>query len=170
MVGRSRGETMDWEQLTDRLGVTGERVGRGLKSLFGSQNERLVRKLEPLIQEVADLEGWAQGLDADGFKNQTSEWKQQVADEKATLDDLMPRAFALVREASVRTLGLRHFDVQIVGGVRAAPRRKIGEMMPPGRARPWSRPSPLYLNALAWQAGLSRSRSTTTWRAATGPG
>jgi preprotein translocase subunit SecA len=146
MVGRLRGKTMDWEQLTDRLGATGERVGRGLKAMFGSQNERLVRKLEPLVEEVAALEAWAQGLDAEGFKSQTTEWKRQVADGEAELDELMPNAFALVREASVRTLGLRHFDVQIVGG-SVLHRGAIAEMMT-GEGKTLVATLALYLNAL----------------------
>ncbi len=137
---------MNWEQLTDRLGVTGERVGRGLKAMFGSQNERLVRKLEPLVKEVAGLESWAQGLDAEAVKQQTIEWKQQVSDGETELDELMPRAFALVREASVRTLGLRHFDVQIVGGA-VLHRGSIAEMMT-GEGKTLVATLALYLNAL----------------------
>jgi preprotein translocase subunit SecA len=137
---------MDWDQITDKLGATGERVGRGLKALFGSQNERLVRKLEPLVAEVAELEGWAKGLDADGFKAQTAAWKEEVAAGKTDLDQILPKAFALVREASVRTLGMRHFDVQIVGGI-VLHQGKIAEMMT-GEGKTLVATLPLYLNAL----------------------
>ena len=137
---------MDWDTINDRLSHTGERIGKGLKAMFGSQNQRLVRRLEPLVKEVAELEAWAQGLDAEGFKAQTAEWKRQVAEGEATLDDLLPRAFALCREASVRALGMRHFDVQIVGGV-VLHRGMIAEMMT-GEGKTLVATLPLYLNAL----------------------
>src|SRR4026208_913310 len=108
---------MDWDEFTDKLGQVGENVGRQLKSLFGSRNERVVRKLEPLVAEINALESWAKGLSAEDFPAHTQKFKEQVAKGETTLDDLIPQAFALVREASVRTLGMRHFDVQLVGGI-----------------------------------------------------
>src|SRR6185295_14679976 len=103
---------MDWDAFNDKISSLGDNIGRGLKGLFRARNERVVRKLVPLVNEVNGLETWAKGLDATGFKDQTAAFKQQIADGAATLDAILPRAFALVREASVRTLGLRHFDVQ----------------------------------------------------------
>ena len=119
---------MDWDTFTDKLTTLGENVGRGLKRVFGSHTERQVRKLEPIVQEVAELEGWAEGLSAEDFKAQTAGFKEALAAGTTTLDEILPKAFALVREASRRTLGLRHFDVQIVGGV-VLHEGKIAEMM-----------------------------------------
>ena len=137
---------MDWDNFTDRLSSLGESVGRGLKGIFGSHTERQVRKLEPIVRSVADLEGWAQGLSAEDFKRHTVEFKAAVAAGSATLDGLLPKAFALVREASRRTLGLRHFDVQIVGGV-VLHEGKIAEMMT-GEGKTLVATLPLYLNCL----------------------
>jgi preprotein translocase subunit SecA len=138
---------MDWDTFTDKLSSLGENVGRGLKRVFGSHTEREVRKLEPIVREVAGLESWAQGLTADDFRRHTAEFRAALAAGTATLDALLPKAFALVREASRRTLGLRHFDVQIVGGV-VLHEGKIAEMMT-GEGKTLVATLPLYLNALA---------------------
>ena len=137
---------MNWEEFSDKLSAAGEGIGRSLKSMFGSQNERLVRRLEPIVAEVNSLGDWAAGLSADEFKAQTAEWKRAVAAEETTLDDILPKAFALVREASTRTLGLRHFDVQIVGGI-VLHRGMIAEMMT-GEGKTLVATLALYLNAL----------------------
>ncbi|MCK6444846.1 MAG: preprotein translocase subunit SecA [Planctomycetes bacterium] len=137
---------MDWEQFTDKLSAFGEATGRKLKDLFGSRNERVVRTLEPLVTEVAGLEEWAKGLSAEAFKEHTARWKAEIAEGKATLDDVLPKAFALVREASRRTLGLRHFDVQIVGGI-VLHRGAIAEMST-GEGKTLVATLPLYLNCL----------------------
>ena len=137
---------MDWSELGDKLNDFGERVGRSLKNLFGARNERMVRTFEPLVARINELESWAQGLSADDFKAKTSEWKKAVA-EGQSIDDLIPEAFALVREASVRTLGLRHFDVQLVGGM-VLHSGAIAEMMT-GEGKTLVATLPLYLNALS---------------------
>ena len=137
---------VDWENLSDKLGAFGDRVGRGLKSMFGSRNERMVRDLEPLVQKINELEPWAQGLDADAFRAKTVEWKAALAAGETTLDDILPEAFALVREASVRTLGMRHFDVQLVGGI-VLHQGSIAEMAT-GEGKTLVATLPLYLNAL----------------------
>ena len=138
---------MDWEQIQDKLSGFGESVGGGLKNFFGSRNERAVRELGPLAKKISALEEWAQGLSADEMKAKTSEFKEAVAKGEKTLDDLLPEAFAMVREASVRTLGLRHFDVQMVGGI-VLHQGKIAEMMT-GEGKTLVATLPLYLNALA---------------------
>ncbi|HVS19042.1 MAG TPA: DEAD/DEAH box helicase, partial [Planctomycetota bacterium] len=137
---------MDWDTLTDKLSTLGENVGRGLKRIFGTHTERQVRKLEPIVVEVAGLESWAEGLAADDFKRHTAEFKAALAAGTTTLDAILPKAFALVREASRRTLGLRHFDVQIVGGV-VLHEGKIAEMMT-GEGKTLVATLPLYLNCL----------------------
>ena len=137
---------MDWDTITDRLSVFGDRFGRSLKRTFGSRNERVVRQLEPIIKQIADLEPWAQGLGADEFKAQTARWKKQLAAGETELDALLPEAFALVREASVRTMGLRHFDVQMVGGY-VLHEGGIAEMMT-GEGKTLVATLPMYLNSL----------------------
>jgi preprotein translocase subunit SecA len=119
---------MDWDKITDKLSSLGEGVGRFAKRLIGSENEREVRKLVPLISKINSLEDWAKGLDRDGMQQKMRELKAAVAGGSLALDDAMPEVFALTREASRRTLGLRHFDVQLVGGY-VLHCGKIAEMM-----------------------------------------
>jgi preprotein translocase subunit SecA len=138
---------MDWESFSDKFGSFGEKVGRSLKSIFGSRNERMVRDLEPLVKKINELEPWAHGLDADAFRAKTAEWKAAIQAGETTLEDVLPEAFALVREASVRTLGLRHFDVQLVGGI-VLHRGSIAEMAT-GEGKTLVATLPLYLNALS---------------------
>ncbi len=138
---------MNWEAFNDKLSAFGDGVGRKLKGMFGSHTERHVKGLGPLVSEIASLEPWAQGLSSEQFLAQTAEWRAAIADGRTTLDEVLPRAFAMVREASVRTLGLRHFDVQMVGGI-VLHRGNIGEMMT-GEGKTLVATLPLYLNALA---------------------
>ena len=140
---------MDWERFNDRLSGMGENLGRSFKNLFGARNERAVRKLDPLVKEINSHESWAQGLSAEQVQEQTAQWKAAVAAGETTLDDLLPQAFALCREASVRTLGMRHFDVQLVGGI-IMHNGAIAEMMT-GEGKTLVATLPLYLNALSGQ-------------------
>jgi preprotein translocase subunit SecA len=141
---------MDWDQVTDKLGQFGNNVGHWLESVFGSRNARVVNKLEPLVREINALEPWAKGLTAEQFKEQTQLFKAALAKGETTLDAVLPRAFALVREASVRTLGMRPFDVQLVGGV-ILHQGSIAEMMT-GEGKTLVATLPLYLNCLAGRA------------------
>ncbi|HED65850.1 MAG TPA: preprotein translocase subunit SecA [Planctomycetes bacterium] len=138
---------VDWSEITDKLSVFGEKVGSNLKAIFGSRNERMVRTFEPIVEEINALEEWAKGLSAEDFRNQTAEWKRAVAAEETTLDEILPRVFAAVREASRRTLGLRHYDVQLVGGI-VMHRGAIAEMMT-GEGKTLVATLPLVLNALS---------------------
>ncbi|HUR27868.1 MAG TPA: preprotein translocase subunit SecA [Planctomycetota bacterium] len=138
---------MNWETLNDKLSAFGDATGRWLKGQFGSHTERKVKGLGPIVAEIAGLESWAQGLTPEQFHAQTAEWKAAVADGRTNLEEIMPRAFAMVREASVRTLGLRHFDVQMVGGI-VLHNGNIAEMMT-GEGKTLVATLPLYLNALA---------------------
>ncbi len=138
---------MDWDRFNDKLSNLGEGMGRLLKRTFGSHTEREVKKLVPIVQQVAELESWAKGQKDEEFKAHTARWKQELQQQKTSLDEIMPKAFALVREASRRTLGLRHFDVQIVGGV-VLHEGKIAEMMT-GEGKTLVATLPLYLNCLA---------------------
>jgi len=115
-----------------------------LGKLFDS-NEKEINRLKPLVQLISDLEPQFQGLSDDDLKAKTTQFKQRLA-EGETLDDLLPEAFAAVREASRRTIGLRHFDVQLMGGM-VLHQGKIAEMKT-GEGKTLVATLPLYLNAL----------------------
>ncbi len=138
---------MDWENINDRLSTIGENTGRFFKRLMGSANERAVRQIQPLVDKINAEEEWAKSLSAEQFDAQTERWKAAVASGEATLDDLLPQAFALCREAAVRTLGMRHYDVQLVGGITLH-QGAIAEMMT-GEGKTLVATLPLYLNALS---------------------
>ncbi len=137
---------MDWDSISDWLGQFGENAGRFAKNLFGSRNERVVRKLEPLVSQINALEPWAKGLSAEQFKAEFAAYKEAVRKGEKTLEDILPHVFALVREASVRTLGMRHFDVQLVGGI-VLHNGSIAEMMT-GEGKTLVATLSLALNAL----------------------
>ncbi len=86
-----------------------------MTKVFGSKNERELKKLQPVVDKINALEPEMQAMDDDHLKGQTVLFKQQL--ENASLEDILPEAFATVREASVRTLKMRHFDAQLVGGI-----------------------------------------------------
>ncbi len=114
--------------------------------IFGSNNDRMIKRLQPLIDEINGLEPAMQKLTQDGILQKTRDFKAQIKEGKS-LDDLLPEAFALVREASVRTLGMRHFDVQLIGGI-ALHRGMIAEMKT-GEGKTLMSTLPAYLNALS---------------------
>ncbi len=113
--------------------------------VVGSRNDRLIRKLGKTVQDINDLEPEIQALSDEQLSSKTGELRQQYADGRS-LDDLLPEAFALVREASVRNLGMRHFDVQLVGGM-VLHSGKIAEMKT-GEGKTLVATLPVYLNAL----------------------
>jgi preprotein translocase subunit SecA len=116
-----------------------------LTKIFGSSNDRILKKLQPIIQEINAAEPQIKLLSDEQIKQKTLEFKQRLSNGEP-LDDLLPFAFALVREASVRTLGLRHFDVQLVGGI-ALHKGTIAEMKT-GEGKTLMSTLPAYLNAL----------------------
>ena len=91
-------------------------IDKVLTVLFGSQNERDVKKLRPLVAAVNAKEDWAKSLSAEDFPKQTKEFKERLEKDE-TLDDILPEAFALAREAAFRVLGERAYDVQIMGSL-----------------------------------------------------
>lgn len=91
-------------------------IDKVLTVLFGSQNERDVKKLRPLVAAVNAKEDWAKSLSAEDFPKQTKEFKERL-EKGETLDDILPKAFALAREAAFRVLGERAYDVQIMGSL-----------------------------------------------------
>ena len=115
------------------------------KSLFGSSNDRYVKSLGKIVNQVNALEPDIQALSDDELKGQTAKFRALLEDGK-TLDDILPEAFATVREASVRVLGMRHFDVQMVGGI-VLHRGEIAEMRT-GEGKTLVATLATYLNAL----------------------
>lgn len=91
-------------------------IDKVLTVLFGSQNERDVKKLRPLVAAVNAKEDWAKSLSSEDFPKQTKEFKERL-EKGETLDDILPEAFALAREAAFRVLGERAYDVQIMGSL-----------------------------------------------------
>ena len=117
-----------------------------LTSLFtGDSTDKLVRSLSPIVEDVAQLEEKYQAFTDEQLKGETAVLKQRY-EEGESLEELLPEAFALVREASVRTTGMRHYDVQIMGGVLLH-RRNVVEMRT-GEGKTLVATLPLYLNAL----------------------
>ena len=91
-------------------------IGAVARKLFGSANDRRIRGYQPRVNAINALEKELEALSDDALKARTGELKQKLAD-GASLDDILVDAFATVREASKRTLGQRHFDVQLIGGM-----------------------------------------------------
>ncbi|MGA2938805.1 MAG: preprotein translocase subunit SecA [Syntrophobacteraceae bacterium] len=117
-----------------------------LKKIFGSANERELKRLAPLVDEINSFEPGIQKLSDDQLRGKTVEFRQRLENGEE-LDDLLPEAFAVVREASTRTLGMRPFDVQLIGGV-VLHQGKIAEMKT-GEGKTLVATMPIYLNALS---------------------
>ena len=116
-----------------------------IRKIFGSANERALRRLQPLVDRVNQLEPELETKSADELCRRTGELRQEV-EKGESLDALLPEAFAMVREAAKRTLGQRHFDVQLVGGI-VLHEGKIAEMKT-GEGKTLVATLPGYLNAL----------------------
>ncbi len=87
------------------------------QKIFGSKNDRYLKKLRPLVQKINALEPEVEKLADEEFPQRMAEYRQAVQEGSKTLDGILPEVFALVREAAKRTLGMRHFDVQLIGGI-----------------------------------------------------
>jgi preprotein translocase subunit SecA len=120
-------------------------IGAVLKKIFGSQNERNLKRIVPLVDEVNGFEQSIEKLSDDQLRAKTGEFRQRLANEEP-LDDLLPEAFAVVREASLRVLGMRPFDVQVIGGI-VLHQGTIAEMKT-GEGKTLVATMPIYLNAL----------------------
>ena len=116
-----------------------------LKKVFGSRNDRLLRKYSQDVRATNDLEPAMQALSDAELRSKTDTFRQRVKDGE-TLDSLLPEAFAVVREAGRRMLNMRHFDVQLLGGI-ALHNGKISEMRT-GEGKTLVATLPAYLNAL----------------------
>ncbi|MGE0763587.1 MAG: preprotein translocase subunit SecA [Bdellovibrionales bacterium] len=121
-------------------------VSRVLTKFFGTKHERDMRKLQPLVDRIASFEPTLQALSDSQLQAKTPEFKQRLA-AGATLDDILPEAFAVCREASRRVLGMRHYDVQMIGGI-VLHRGGIAEMKT-GEGKTLVATLPVYLNALS---------------------
>ena len=113
--------------------------------IFGDANEKVINEMRPVAEEINNLEKDFEKLSDGELKKKTEEFKAQIANGKS-LDELLPEAFAAVREAAKRTLGQRHFDVQLMGGI-ALHRGEIAEMKT-GEGKTLVATLPAYLNAL----------------------
>jgi len=116
-----------------------------LTKLFGSRNDRLLRQYRKMVARINALEPQFEQLDDDALRAKTQEFKDRFA-QGQTLDQLLPEAFAVVREGSKRVMKMRHFDVQMVGGI-ALHEGKIAEMRT-GEGKTLTATLPVYLNAL----------------------
>ena len=121
-------------------------IGAVARKLFGSANERRIRSYLPRVNEINELEKELEALSDDALKARTEDFKKQVA-EGTSLDDILVPAFATVREAAKRTLGQRHFDVQLIGGM-ILHEGKIAEMKT-GEGKTLVATLPVYLNAIS---------------------
>ena len=121
-------------------------ISKAITRVFGSKHDRDLKRLRPLVDEIGALEGELESLSDDELRARTGEARTRL-DQGASLDDLLVPAFATVREASRRTLGMRHYDVQLLGGI-VLHQGKIAEMKT-GEGKTLVATLPVYLNALA---------------------
>jgi preprotein translocase subunit SecA len=137
-----------------------------LTKVFGSSNQRFLKSITPLVDKINSLEPSMQALSDGELRARTARFKEQVKQavgdttdkeerkrlERAVLDEILPEAFAVVREASVRTTAMRHFDVQLIGGI-VLHQGKIAEMRT-GEGKTLVATLPAYLNALTGRGGV----------------
>ncbi|MBW2610168.1 MAG: preprotein translocase subunit SecA [Deltaproteobacteria bacterium] len=120
-------------------------LGKFIKGVLGSKNEREMKRMAPLVEEINGQEPEYQAMSDEQIRAKTHEFKERLSQDE-TLDDLLPEAFAAVREASVRVLGERHYDAQLIGGI-VLHNGKIAEMKT-GEGKTLAATLSLYLNAL----------------------
>lgn len=120
-------------------------IGKLLEKFFGTQNTRLLKQITPIVQEINEFEPEISKLSDGELRAKTDEFRKRLK-EGQTLDQILPEAFAVVREASKRTTKMRHFDVQMIGGI-VLHRGMIAEMST-GEGKTLVATAPLYLNAL----------------------
>jgi preprotein translocase subunit SecA len=141
-------------------------IDKFLTKVFGSSNQRYLKTIQPIISRINELEPSVRKLSDDELRARTAEFKERVARavaaasdleerkrrEREILDEILPEAFATVREASVRSTGMRHFDVQLIGGL-VLHEGKIAEMRT-GEGKTLVATLPAYLNALTGRGGV----------------
>ena len=121
-------------------------IGSALTKIFGSKNERILKQIQPLVERINSLEADIQKLDDNALAAKTVAFKERVANGES-LDDLLPEAFAVTREAARRVIGERHYDVQLIGGI-VLHQGKIAEMKT-GEGKTLCSTLAVYLNALS---------------------
>jgi preprotein translocase subunit SecA len=117
-----------------------------LTKIFGDPQAKTLKRLKKRVNEINELEAVYEKMSLEKLSKQTEEFRKQLKDKK-TLDDILPHAFAVVREASKRTLGMRHFDVQLIGGM-VMHEGNVSEMKT-GEGKTLVATLPMYLNALS---------------------
>src|SRR5438309_6835831 len=141
-------------------------VDKLLTKVFGSSNQRYLKSIQPIVEQINELEPAIKKLSDEQLRARTAVFKEQLQQavagardkeerkrlERAALDEILPEAFAIVREASVRTTGMRHFDVQLIGGI-VLHQGKIAEMRT-GEGKTLVATLPAYLNALTGRGGV----------------
>ena len=141
-------------------------IDKFLTKVFGSENQRYLKRIQPIIVRINEIEPSVQKLSDEELRARTAQFKERVAQavsgsvdkedrkrrEQEILNELLPEAFATVREASVRTTGMRHFDVQMIGGL-VLHEGKIAEMRT-GEGKTLVATLPAYLNALTGRGGV----------------
>ena len=116
-----------------------------LDKILGNTSDAQIKKLKPILQRINALEDETRALSDAQLRAKTDEFKQRL-EKGETLDDILPEAFAVVREAAQRTIGQRHYDVQLLGGV-VLHQGRIAEMKT-GEGKTLTETLPVYLNAL----------------------
>ena len=116
-----------------------------LKKIIGTKNEREINRLMPVVEKISSLESTISVLSDKQLQSKTAEFKSRLSDGES-LDDILPEAFAVVRESSKRVLKMRHFDVQLLGGIIL--HEGIIAEMKTGEGKTLVATLPVYLNAL----------------------
>ena len=129
------------------IGSIPTRLGKALQGVFGSANKRALQQYDAIVTQVNELAGWAEGLSEEQVRAEVEEMKRTVQAGETTLEDCLPKTFALTREAAWRTLSMRHFDVQLIGGA-VLHQGKISEMST-GEGKTLVATLPAALNALS---------------------
>ena len=122
-----------------------------LRKIVGTKNQRELKRMHPVVARINEREGWAKSLSDEQIREQVRAWRKEVTDaappeKSGVLDRILPDVFALTRESSVRTLGMRHFDVQLIGGM-GLHKGMIAEMKT-GEGKTLVATLPCVLNAL----------------------
>ncbi len=117
-----------------------------IEKVIGSYSDRELKRIQPIVDEINEIEPDIKALTDEQLRAKTFEFKEKIAKEEATVDDIMAEAFAVVREAGIRVLGMRHFDVQLIGGI-VLHQGRIAEMKT-GEGKTLVATLPVYLNAL----------------------
>ena len=141
-------------------------IDKVLTKIFGSSNQRYLKTIQPIVDEINALEPSVKKLSDEELRARTAVFKEKLQQavvgardkeerkrlEREALDEILPEAFAIVREASVRTTGMRHFDVQLIGGI-VLHQGMIAEMRT-GEGKTLVATLPSYLNALTGRGGV----------------